>query len=178
MITSGKEYALALFSLTEELGTTEGALSDIRALREVLSENPSYVKLLDTPALAVPEKLSLISESLATLDSSLTNLIKILCERHSVYIFPRIAREYEALYNEARGILDAEVISATALTEGARARLTERLESVTGKKIVLTERIDKAIIGGLVVRYGAHQVDGSLRTRLTAIEKSLKSTIV
>ncbi len=178
MTGTGKEYADALFSLTEELGTTEVALSDVRTVREVLNDNKDYIRLLDTPALPVPEKLSLISEAFGTVDESLRNLIMILCEKHAVHAFTRIAKEYEARYNEARGIMNAEVISATALSESARMRLIARLEKTTGKKIILTEHVDKSIIGGLVVRFGAHQLDGSLRTRLSAIEKSLKSTIV
>ena len=178
MIGTGKEYADALFSLTEELGTTEGALSDARAVKEVLSQNPEYIKLLDTPALPVSEKLSLIDEAFGTVDGSLKNLIMMLCEKHSVYFFPKIAKEYELCYNEARGILTAEAISAQALSEDERVRLVGRLEEITGKKIILTERIDKSLLGGLVVRYGTRQLDGSLKTRLSAIEKSLKSTIV
>ncbi len=178
MTGTGKEYARALFSLTEELGTTEAALADLRIAREVLAESPEYVKLLDTPALSVPEKLSLITDAFGSLNESLVSLIKILCEKHSVYSFPKIASAYENEYNEARGILPAEVISATALTDGAKARLIARLEEITEKKIVLKERIDASIMGGLVVRYGTQQLDGSLKSRLSAIEKSLKSTVV
>lgn len=178
MIGTGKEYAAALFSLTEELGTTESALSDTRAVCEVLKQNPEYVKLLDTPALAAAEKLALISEALGSVDESLKNLVMMLCEKHSVYVFPKIAKEYELCYNEARGILTAEVISVEPLSPSAKERLIARLTEITGKKILLTERLDKSLLGGLVVRYGARQLDGSLKTRLSAIEKSLKSTIV
>ena len=113
MTGAANEYAKALFSLTEELGTTESALSDLKLVNTVLSENPSYVKLTDTPALSVPEKLALLDEAFGSIDESLKNLIKILCERHSVYSFPKIASAYENEYNEARGILPAEVIFLT-----------------------------------------------------------------
>ena len=98
--------------------------------------------------------------------------------RECAHLLPKLCDSYTALYNEARGIMPAEVISATALSDDAKARLIARLEEITKKKIVLKERTDASIMGGLIVRYGANQLDGSLRSRLASIEKSLKSTVV
>ena len=49
---------------------------------------------------------------------------------------------------------------------------------ITEKKIVLKERIDASIMGGLVVRYGTQQLDGSLKSRLDSFEKMLSDTII
>ncbi len=178
MTGAANEYAKALFSLTEELGTTDKTLRDLRLVDTVLSENPSYIKLTDTPALSVPEKLTLLDEAFDSIDESLKNLIKILCERHSVHLFPALAKRFLSLYNESRGIIPAEVISATKLSDSAMAKLKEKLEVKTKKTVVLTNTVDESIIGGVKLRYDGIQLDGSLRARLDAIEKSLKSTIV
>ena len=178
MTGAANEYAKALFSLAEELGTTEALLADLKLVNTVLSENPSYIKLTDTPALSVPEKLSLLDEAFGSIDESLKNLIKILCERHSVYSFPALAKKFLSLYNESRGIIPAEVISATKLSDSAMAKLKEKLEAKTKKTVVLTNTIDESILGGLKLRDDGSQRDGSLKSRLEAIEKSLKSTIV
>ena len=178
MTGAANEYAKALFSLTEELGTTDKALEDLKLVDTVLSENPSYIKLTDTPALSVPEKLRLLDEAFDSIDESLKNLIKILCERHSVHLFPALAKRFLSLYNESRGIIPAEVISATKLSDSAMAKLKEKLEVKTKKTVVLTNTVDESIIGGVKLRYDGIQLDGSLRARLDAIEKSLKSTIV
>ena len=97
-MTAAKDYAKALFMLTEELGTTESAREDIAACRKILIDNPSYTTLTDTPALPPEEKLSLIARAFATVDVNVRNTLSILCERHSVRLFPDIAKEYEALY--------------------------------------------------------------------------------
>ena len=178
MTGAAGEYAKALFSLTEELGTTEEALSDIRLVRQALCDNPEYIKLTDTPALSVPEKLSLIDEAFSSLDESTLNTVKILCERHSMHILPELAKKFDALYNESRGIIPAEVISASKLSEEAMQKLKLKLEAKTGKSVVLTNTVDESIIGGLKLRYAGIQLDGSLRARLDSIEKSLKSAIV
>ena len=67
------EFGKALFLLTEEVGTTERVYSESLAVREIASENPEYLKLLDTPALSTDERLSLIDEAFSPFDEHLVN---------------------------------------------------------------------------------------------------------
>ena len=136
-MTAHEEYAKALFMLSEEMGISDRVLEDVNACREALSENPEYSSLADTPALSVPEKCSLIREAFSSVCEEVRNLILILCEHHSVKLFNGIAKEYARFYNEARGIIVAEAITASPLSEEQAARLTARLEAETGKKIIL-----------------------------------------
>lgn len=177
-MTLHEEYAKALFLLTEELGTSEQALSDISICREALLENPSYRGIADSPALPVSEKLALIREAFASVREEVRNLIMILCEQHSVSLLPAVAKAYRMLYNEARGIIEAEIISAAALSEAQMEKTRSKLRSLTGKEILLKNTIDKTLIGGAQLRYSGIQLDGSLRARLSDIESRLKSSII
>lgn len=177
-MSGAKDYAEALFSLSEELSITDKVLSDVDVCRSVLEKNPEYAKLTDTPALTVTEKLSLIDSAFFAVDETVKNLIKILCEKHSVHIFPKIAKEYREIYDETRGICRAEVISATALSDKHMSSLKRKLEQMTGKTIVIRNTVDKSILGGIKLRYMGKQLDGSLRARLDAIESGLKSTVL
>jgi F-type H+-transporting ATPase subunit delta len=177
-MTVARDYAKALFMLTEELGTTEEVKDDVTVCRKVFLENPSYLTLTDTPALALSEKLSLVDEAFSGIDTSVCNLIKILCEKHSVHLFPELAKEYLAFYNEARGICTAEVISAVPLSESQLESIKAKLRSMTGKTVVLNNKIDNEVLGGIKLRYMGIQLDGSLKSRLDSIEKGLKNTIL
>ena len=177
-MTAAVNYAKALFLLTEELGVTEAAAEDVRTARRLLLENPSYATLTDTPALSKDERLALVSEAFKSLDASVGNLIKILCEKHSVHLFPEVAKEYDALYNESRGICPAEAVSALPLTEEQLGAIKARLEDTTGKTIVLKNTVDPSVLGGIKLRYMGIQLDGTLRARLNAIENGLKNTIL
>ena len=56
-MTGAKEYAKALFLLSEEEGESESVLSELEMLSELIKENSEYSKLLDTPALSKDERL-------------------------------------------------------------------------------------------------------------------------
>ena len=171
-----KEYAKALFLLAEEKGAMQAILSDLKQVCEVLKGAPDYVSLLDSPALARAEKEKLIDEAFASIDKDLCSFIKILCTKHALYLFSRIADAYEALCDEAMGIIRAEAITAVALSEAQSKKLKSRLEKQTKKTVILTNTVDPSVLGGVKLRYMGKQWDGSLKNRLDAIGQSLQST--
>ena len=177
-MVGAKEYADALFSLAEESFRTDAVLEDVKACAAAMKNNPGYSVLTDTPAISVPEKLSLIDRAFAGVDECVRNLLKILCEKHSVHKFPAIAQEFILLYNESRGICQADVISAVMLSAKQMNELSGKLERLTGKKILLHNVIDKNVLGGIKLRYMGVQMDYTLRSRLDAIERSLANTVL
>ncbi len=177
-MTEHIEYATALFSLSEEMCTSEKILEELNAVCDVISENPSYIELLDTPAVEKSKKLSLIDEAFSSFDEILLNLLKILCERRSVRAISGIRREFSLLYDDARGILRAVCESAVALSELQAAALSEKLAKKTGKTVVLENRINTELLGGIRLIYSGKQLDSSLKARLDKLEESFKGAIV
>ena len=57
-----------------------------------------------------------------------------------------------------------------------RTRLTSALKKKFDKDIILDEKVDPRLLGGLVLRSGDTRIDGSLRTRLEAIGARLAAT--
>lgn len=177
-MAASNEYGKALFMLTEECGTTDTAIADISAANEIFKQNPDYVKLLDTPAITKAEKLALAEEAFKALDGNLKNLIKLLCERHSVYTFGQVYDTYLELYNESRGIEIVEAVTAVSMTEEQISRMTEKLSSMTGKRIIIKNTVAPEILGGVKLRYSGKQLDGSVKTRLDKFEAGLKNTVI
>ena len=177
-MTDAKEYSRALFDLAEESGKTDAILADINLAKAAFEQNPGYQNLLDTPALAKDEKLALIDEAFAGIDAYTVNLLKILCERRSVHLFPKIADSFAALYDESRGIERVDAITAVPMTEKQLETMKNKLQAITGKTIIIKNTVDRAIIGGVVLRYSGVQLDGSIKSRLDDFKKSLSNIVM
>jgi F-type H+-transporting ATPase subunit delta len=171
-----KEYASALFLLAEEKGAIQDILADLQQATAALKDAPDYVALLDSPSLPREEKDALIDGAFASVDKDLCSFLKILCKKHALYLLSRIADAYEALYDDAMGIIRAEAITAVALSEAQQRRIKSRLEEQTGKTVILSNTVDETVLGGVKLRYMGKQWDGSLRSRLDAIGQALQST--
>ena len=171
-----KEYAKALFLLAQEKNAIEATLSELKLVEAALAEDPEYAPLLDSPALSREEKDALIEQAFASLDVDLRSFLKILCSAHALYTIPRTLAAYEALCDEAMGILRAEAITALPLTEAQSEKICARLKEQTGKTVVLKNTVDASVLGGIKLRFMGKQMDASLKNRLESIRESLRST--
>lgn len=75
---------------------------------------------------------------------------------------------------ERRGKLaDADVTTATSLTNELKKELTNFIKSKTGAEdVVLRENIDKDVIGGMRLETSIHSWDKTLRKSLTDIQEA------
>ena len=177
-MTGAIGYGKALFLVSEEDGSTEKVMNDIKVARAVFSKNPDYAKLLNTPALPKSERVYLVDKAFSSLDLSLVNLIKILTEKRLANEFCAIADAYLALYDESRGIERVEAVTAVPLTPEQEKALAKRLGDATGKTVIVKNTVDASILGGVKLRYSGFQLDGTIKTRLDKFEDALRNTIV
>ena len=173
-----KEYGRALFLISEDEQASEKYLSELELFLSLIKENPEYVKILDTPAIPKDERLRAIDEALSTLSDPVVSVIKMLCERFSVYSFPSLVAEYKALYDERLGILRVKCVTAVAMSDEQKARLKTKLDRELSKNVVIENTVDEKILGGIILRYGDTQRDASLKSRLDAISKGLDELII
>ena len=173
-----KEYGRALFLISEDEQASEKYLSELELFLSLIKENPEYVKILDTPAIPKDERLRAIDEALSTLSDPVVSVIKMLCERFSVYSFPSLVAEYKALYDERLGILRVKCVTAVAMSDEQKARLKTKLDRELSKNVVIENTVDEKILGGIILRYGDTQRDASLKSRLDAIAKGLDELII
>ena len=171
-------YGKALFELTAEAGSDTQVREELEVVRAAFQAQPDYVTLLDTPAVAAEEKLALLREAFGAMDPMALNFLSILCEKRSCWQFSACADVFDACYDEAHDLLRATAITAVPMQERQRAALKEKLSAITGKTVILTNRTDESLIGGITLRYGGVQLDDSIRSRLDKLRRSLSETIV
>ena len=72
------------------------------------------------------------------------------------------------------GVLPVKVTTTVPLNKQQKEQLVTKLKTQFGyAQIELTEAIDPTILGGVVVETKNQVIDGSLKTRLNQIKKSL-----
>ena len=177
-MTDMKEYASALFLLATEEGQTEKIAEELETLKALLLENPEYTTLLDTPAMKKEERLALASRAFAGFSEYLLNTVLILAEKHLSSGLVRLADRYFELYDESRGILRAEAVTAVEMTKEQMDKLTKKLGHTTGKTVVLKNVVDPSTLGGVKLRYAGTQLDGTVRSGLESFKRALESAVL
>lgn len=85
-----------------------------------------------------------------------------------------IIGKFTGLWNGAHGIVEAEVVSRAPLGAEDIASIERSImERYRANKVVIANRVDAAIGGGVVVRVGDELLDGSVATQLAMLQKQL-----
>ena len=173
-----KVYADALFMLSESENCTDEILKEADMLSEIIKQTPDYLEMLDSPAISLDERLSLIDGAFSSFSKILVNTVKLLSERRAARSLPKMLAYYKRAYELSRGIEHVEVISAVLLDDKQKARLKSKLEEMTKKQIIISNTHDPSILGGIKLRYMGKQLDSSLKTRLDAFEKGISELVI
>jgi len=94
------------------------------------------------------------------------NFIRILVGNHRLDIVAEILVIYEALRAEAENFADVTVASAFELSEAQQQKIAAALKVRMQREIRLECKVDKTLLGGVVIRAEDQVIDGSARTRL------------
>lgn len=179
MTQIGINYAHALYDLAAEENLTADILEQLQALDAGFSAEPSFLRLLSAPNVPKQERCDVVDRSFRNnVHPYVLNFLKLLTERGYARYFSDCCKAYEAQYNLDNGILPVCAVTAVPLQPNQSARLTEKLQTITGKTVKLHNRVDPACLGGVRLTYDGKQVDGTVKSRLDAIGNLLKNTVL
>ncbi len=101
------------------------------------------------------------------------NFLATLELHHRVKDYYEILEMLDEAVDKAKGIVRAEVTTASPLPTEAKGSVKTALMAVTGKEVKLRAVEDTAIIGGVITRIGSTVYDGSVKTRLAGMQAKL-----
>lgn len=171
----GRRYAGALISIGKKSGQVERYGKELVAAKEMLTENKTWTSFT-SPLLPNEAKSKIIDEigKRSGWSDSVTNFLKLLVDKKRIKFLSGIVDAFLALADEEAGRVHAVLESATALDDATKARLTQKLVSKLNKKVILEDKVDSSLIGGVRVSVGSTVIDGTIRGQLAHLRDLLK----
>ena len=168
-----KRYAEAAFAIASADGNVDAWQSALNGLAELVG-NATVGEYLRTSKVEESRKFTTLDEALAGVEPKARSLAKLLVRKRRIGLAGELAAAFEALVNAERGVALARVTTATALSAGGRESIAAAVRRTTGATDVqLDEQVDREILGGAIVQVGDHIIDGSVRTRLRGLRRSI-----
>lgn len=169
-------YARALFALAEERGATDAIGDELTALGELIAGHDELRRLIANPLIDAVRQQAVFDAILKKAKASelLVNFVRVVIRNRRLALLPAMITAYAHLQAEARGETAAEVTSAVELSAGQERKIAALLKEALGNEVRLENRVDPAILGGLVLRIGSRMIDASLRSRLQGLKTTLK----
>ena len=178
--TAAIRYARALLDVAvKEKADLDLIENELSQFADLFKQYPLLEKVLLNPAVPVPRKRAAVADLLAQANFTpiVSKLIALLADRDRLVLVPDLLKAYSDRLLDHRGVVRAEVTTATALDAGRTAAIEQGLASLTGRKVQLTTTIDPAIIGGLVARIGSTVYDASVTRQLEKMKARLIESV-
>jgi len=181
--TSGlaERYALALLGLADDKrGADAGALdriaADLDGLLELWRGDAGFRAFVADPRLSAAEQKRAAFALLerAGTGEEVRNLVGVMIANRRLSSLPEVARAFAQKLAERRGVQVAHVTSAFPLSDTQRAQLLARLTESGFSGVQLAETVDRAILGGLIVRIGSRLYDNSIKSKLQRLQYAMK----
>jgi F-type H+-transporting ATPase subunit delta len=179
-VTSGAaagRYARALFDVAvKERADVEKAQADLQQFVDLFAAHPALAHTLSNPAIPAAKKKG-VAQALVDRSTGLSpivaKLVLMLAERDRLALLPDIARIYGERVMDHLNVIRGEVTTAMPMAPETLRALEQGLQRATGRKVVLTSKLDPAIIGGVITRLGSTVYDGSVTTQLAKMKQAL-----
>jgi F-type H+-transporting ATPase subunit delta len=169
---SGRRHAQAVFRIALESDQLDRWQTDLATMATVL-QDAEIVSFLENPKVSLERKRDMLRRALGGIKPEAMNLAYLLVAKKRLRMVPSLVAEYRRLVYAHKGIVEADVVTAIPITYQEEERIGRDLAAITGKTVMLAATVDAEIMGGLVVKVGDKLMDGSVRTRLQELRRSL-----
>jgi F-type H+-transporting ATPase subunit delta len=175
---AARVYAKALF----ELGLGEGNLAaiaeDLHAVLDALNGLDGDLRaFFNLPQLRRDEKRRIINLAFGgQVGRPVLGLLNILVEKRREALFDEIVFQFDIMLDRHQGRLKVQVTTARKLDDQLAEALRTAIEQRTNKTVVLQERVDPEVIGGMKVNVGDRVIDGTVRRTLQDMRRTLAAT--
>ncbi|MCE0661505.1 ATP synthase F1 subunit delta, partial [Clostridioides difficile] len=109
--------------------------------------------------------------------SNIKNFLKVLVDKDRISYLEDIELAYKELLNKKNNVIDGVAISAIPMSETDIKELEVKLSNKYNKNVTIENVVDKTILGGVLVRIGNEQIDGTVKTRLDKMKEKLSEVI-
>ena len=102
---------------------------------------------------------------------AIKNFFSILIQNNDILKAEEIVKEFEKIWNTEQGIIEAKIVSAKELNKNIVKLLNNYITELSGaEKVILNQKINKNILGGVIIKYEDKILDGSLRAKLNELK--------
>lgn len=168
-----RPYGLAAFKQAREEGKTR-EWSEMLQLLVLIMRDATMQGLTANPKVNNRQLAELIvGVGGERLSQTAGNLVRVLAENERLAEMGGIAAIFEQERDRIEGRSHVDVTSAFALTDAQQKSIADSMSKRIGTDVDVSVTVDKALIGGVVIRSGDTVIDASLRGRLDQLGQSL-----
>lgn len=171
-----KVYGDALFELALEENKLDEIWDEVKAISVALKENPEFLTTLRHPDMSMEKKQELLKDIFGKMSDDTMGLLDVLVRKNRIGELDKVLEYFDERAKERKQIGLVEVCTPKELSDSDKKRVEDRVLEVTDyASLEVDYKIDKSLLGGMVIRIGDQVLDNSIRSKLDALSRQLSA---
>jgi F-type H+-transporting ATPase subunit delta len=168
-------YARALLGALPDPASQDLADAFLSALADGMRSHGEVREFLSNPSTPASAKKGFLRELARArgVPPRVTAFLETVVDRGRASSLDAIADVFRAEREAAQGRVSGTLTTAAPVDAATVARAEAALQRLAGRKVSLTTHVDPALLGGAVARIGSMVYDGSLRTHLARLRRTM-----
>lgn len=171
-----RRYAKALILIGKEDGKSETYREELNNIVGLMDQEPMLEQSVGNPLYSAKARRNVLETVLKKLELSriMNSFVMLLFDKGRIKFLRDVNNYYNIFADELKGVIHADLISATELSSESFEQIRNSLSKMTGKQVLLDTKLDPSLIGGVITKIGDLVLDGSIKTQLQNMRESLK----
>ena len=169
-------YASAMYDLVSEKKVVDSVLENLQDLKKTIDNNKELSLLIKSPLISSNDKLEILIKLTSSLNFNELSVtfLKVVSNNKRFASLTSIISQFININDNKRGNVLADVTSADEISEKQRVNIKDKLRIILGDKLSLNFKVDKKIIGGLIIKVGSKMIDTSLANKINKLKIAMK----
>ena len=166
-------YAKSLLDLSLEKGQLEQVREDMQLVLDTIRENHELGVMLKSPVIKTDKKQEVLKAIFGGKIGVISSeFIDVITRKRREAELEGIADAFLSQYKKHKQILTAVITTASGLDKTLREKVLQIVKGSTNSEVELTEKVNKDLIGGFILRVGDQQVDASILRQIKNLDKT------
>ncbi|CAL4041837.1 ATP synthase subunit delta [Buchnera aphidicola (Tetraneura ulmi)] len=172
-ITIARNYAKAVLNIAIKDGSIEYWEYVLDLFSKVIELDIVKKKIFSSKSYILKIFSSVLNNKI---DRKVRNLISIIIDNNRLLLLPEILKQFSILKNLKDNVIEIFLISVCRIESFFLDKITKKLvKCYPFYKILVKQKIDKSIIGGLVLIVNSKKIDFSISSQIRQINNFLNS---
>lgn len=164
-----------MFSLALENDKLDTIWEEVRMTRQILSENPTFVKTICHPEITKQDQIKLLDDAFkGKVSDEVMGFFHVLADKKRLKELDAVLEYFDRSAKEYKKIGVVYVTVPMELTKAQQDKIRERiLEVYSYETLEMHVETDASLLGGMVIRIGDEILDNSIRSKMEHMARKI-----
>lgn len=164
-----------MFSLALENDKLDTIWEEVRMIRQILSENPTFVKTICHPEITKQNQIKLLDDAFkGKVSDEVMGFFHVLADKKRLKELDAVLEYFDRSAKEYKKIGVVYVTVPMELTKAQQDKIRERILEVSSyETLEMHVETDASLLGGMVIRIGDEILDNSIRSKMEHMARKI-----